>query len=189
MPQTLHIDWEVARATLNRMFSGRVHFEDRTLVDDLTQEALLRAFQASRTTQIENLDAFLNTISHRVWVDHVRRRASWKRHFDPLLDGDEHGAAAAPVAPESEFGTPVARTRFLVIEFFRSRKSTCLPLVSEYFLELDWSQVAERLGRSHAAIRQQWKRCVDALRQAVAADTIPALAAVFEELNEMEGTA
>lgn len=187
MPQTLDIDWDTTRTRMKLAFSGHVHFEDRSLVDDLTQEGLVRILRASRTTQIENLDAFLNTVVRRVWIDHVRRRASWRRIFDPLEDGTERDAAAPPTAAEPESGTPVSRTRFLVMEFFRTRKSACLPLASEYFHELDWNQVAERLGRSHAAIRQQWKRCVDALRTAVSVDAVPALAAVFEELAEMEG--
>jgi DNA-directed RNA polymerase specialized sigma24 family protein len=187
MPQTLDINWDVMRTRMKSAFSGRVRFEDRSLVDDLTQEGLVRILRASRTMQIENLDAFLNTIVQRVWIDHVRRRASWRRIFDPLEEGTERGAAAPPSTAECETGTPVSRTRFLVMEFFRTRKSACLPLASEYFRELDWNQVAEQLGRSHAAVRQQWKRCVDALRMAVTMDAVPALATIFEELAEMEG--
>jgi DNA-directed RNA polymerase specialized sigma24 family protein len=187
MPQTVDINWDVTRTQMRQAFSGRVRFEDRSLVDDLTQEGLVRILRASRTTKIENLDAFLNTIVQRVWIDHVRRRASWRRIFDPLEEGTERGAAAPPTTVEPESGTPIARTRFLVLEFFRTRKSACLPLAAEYFRELDWNHVAGHLGRSHAAVRQQWKRCVDALRTAVSVDAVPALAAVLEELAGMEG--
>jgi DNA-directed RNA polymerase specialized sigma24 family protein len=181
------IDWVVVRATMKHAFSCRVRSEDPSVVDDLVQEGLVRLLRASRTTAIENLDAFTNTIVHRVWSDHVRRRASWRRLFDPLDEGTERTSAAPPPPADFETGSPVSRIRFIVIEFFPTRRSACLPLAAEYFRELDWCRVAERMGRSHAAIRQQWKRCVDALRTAVAADAVPALNAVFDELAELEG--
>ena len=84
---------------------------------------------------------------------------------------------AAPVERASvEFGDPVARVRFVILNFFG--QTACGELARFFFREMNWKQVAGQQGRSHAAVRKQWERCVSLLREAVRTD--PTLAALSD---------
>ena len=176
-------DWKACGDRLRTKFRFRVRFEDPTLIEDLTQEALVRILRASRATQIENIEAFENTVASRVWTDHVRRRSTWNRVFAAVDEVPEMVAPEeVPAGPDQ--GNPLARFQFLVLEFFQSRSGGCIPLIQEYVrLERpSWKLVAENLGQSYPAVRKRWERCRAALLEAAEGSVLSELAAVFAEV-------
>jgi RNA polymerase sigma factor (sigma-70 family) len=170
LPEHL-VDWDAARRFMRRIVRSRLDREDPAVHDDLVQEALVRLLRAIRGEKPRDLEALMAEIAHRVTVDHLRRRKRWKLLVEPASEGLlEQAPAVSPV--NTEPGDPVARIRFVVLNYFGD--SDCGDLAQAYFAQLDWMRVAERVGRSHAAVRKQWSRCLERLRQAVARE--PSLA-------------
>lgn len=183
MAEMTEQDSKACRERLKEKFRYRVRFEDPTLVDDLAQEAMVGIIRKSRTADIENLEAFENTVAHNVWTDHVRRRSTWRRHFAAVNEVPDVAAPEADSAGD-DHGNPLARMLFLLLEFFQSRPGGCLPLIQQYVaLERpDWKQVAEALAMSHDAVRKRWERCRATLRREAEASMLAELAAIFQEV-------
>lgn len=161
------IDWDSVRAGARRRLAYRLGRVEPAELDDLSQEVALGLLRASRRTTIRDVDALLTTIADRTAADFIRRKRRWALVLAQPTHADlTAGTAADPAILDD----PDARVRFLVLNFFRSGNAPCAALAQAYFEQCDWSQVAVRTGRSHAAVRRQWSRCVAALRGAFRRD-------------------
>lgn len=160
------IDWDHARQLMRGVISRQLHSVDPSTVEDLTQEALVRFLRALRREAPREPDALATSVAKRTAIDHLRSKTRWKLIVEPMSDAVEDNAASTATPPD-QFGDPVTRVRFLVMEFFRENSARCLELAHEYFQENDWKTVGARLGSSHGAVRRQWSRCVDTLREAL----------------------
>lgn len=163
------IDWKTARPFIRNKLRAQLFRADDAVLDDLVQEACIRLNRACRRTVVENMEGFMTTIAKRVSIDHIRSRTIETAVMTPL-SADMDAAAPPDPEPFADQGDPLDRLRFMVLEFFRSGKSKCHEIALAYFAELDWIQVAQQFGRSHAAIRKQWSRCVENLREEAATE-------------------
>lgn len=167
-PDNLEHDWDQVRRTLSRMLSRKLFREDHATLDDLTQEALVRLLRAARRDTILNIDGLMETIAQRTVVDFLRSRRIWDtQDIDVNEDPDN---LRLPKTFLDEWPPSCERVEFAVLEFFESKNSGCLELAHHYFAERNWLEVARTLGRPHAAIRQQWTRCVELLRKTARSD-------------------
>jgi RNA polymerase sigma factor (sigma-70 family) len=159
------IDWDQARSFLRERISAQLRPLDGPTLDDLTQEALVRLLRAVRREEATSLNGLMHEIARRTCIDLIRRRRRWAQVQRPMPEGEL--PAAAPTACDGRaLGDPVERIRFTVLEYFRVNDAPCRSVAEAYFERQDWQSVAARLGRSHAAIRKQWWRCVQRLREA-----------------------
>lgn len=172
------IDWVEARRFITRAL--RRSGIGRGELDDLVQEVSVRVMRAARKTEVVNLEALMNTIADRTTRDLFRRRRRWSALVTPLADATIETEPAEPVAVDP-LSDPRERVRFVVLESFQADKPGCYELGLAYFESLDWNQVARGLGRSAEAIRKQWSRCVNYLRDR--AKTDPG----FESLTDWDG--
>ena len=170
--QATHVDWKMARPFLRNRLRGMVFRADDATLEDLVQDACVRLHRACRRTQVENLEGFMTTIAKRVALDHVRARSLETALLTPMPEDFEAPAPAGSV-PGCHQGDPLDRFRFVVLEFFRLGRSGCHDIALSYFANQDWARVAEKLKRSHAAVRKQWSRCVETLRLEAARDQSP----------------
>jgi RNA polymerase sigma factor (sigma-70 family) len=157
------IRWSEATAFLRRRLGYELPSSARHELEDLVQESLVRLLRAVRREPVENLEALMTEIARRTAIDRLRRHTRWSLILSsepPDLD------QVADPSPSREIGDPVERLQFVVLEFFTAREARCRELATAYFAEQDWKQVAARVGRSHDAIRKQWSRCVELLREA-----------------------
>ncbi len=157
-------DWEEARRFLRERIAAQLRPLDGAALDDLTQEALVRLLRAVRRQEATNPNGLMYEVARRTCIDLIRRRRRWAQIVRPMRDSD------APAAPGpfdgAGLGDPVERIRFTVLEYFRVHDAPCREAAENYFAGMDWQSVAARLGKSHAAIRKQWSRCVQRLREA-----------------------
>ena len=156
------IDWERCRRFLRDTIRRRVHGVRTDMLEDLTQEALIRTLRAVRTSPADNLDALMTSIAGRTGIDYIRRLKILRLLYGVELGDDIVEGLAAP--REAPIGDSLERFRFIVTEFFVAVGSPCRELVAMFFDEINWQQAAERLGRNRNQVAQQWKRCVDRLR-------------------------
>lgn len=159
------VRWDEARAFLQRVIRHRLGHADAARVEDLTQEALVRLLRALRHEGARNLEGLMTEIARRTVIDWIRSRQRWDHLVRPLDDDVEDPPDRGTPSPE-EFGDPDERIRFVVLEYFHARSPGCHALALAYFQGEDWQTAAKRIGQSYAAVRKQWSRCIDALRQA-----------------------
>lgn len=156
------IDWDSALAFLRSAVRRYCHRYDDFLLDDLTQEALVRLHRAVCRELPDNLDAFMNTIARRTVLDHLRRRQVQDRVFAPLIHDNYPGKPAElDTSPEID---PMSRIRFLVIQYFAHRHPGCANLAKDYFRKKKWPDIAKKLGVSPVAVRKRWSRCLEQLK-------------------------
>lgn len=130
-----------------------------TEAEDCLQETFMSALRAyPRLRHGDNLRAWLYTIAQRKATDAVRRRA---RRPTVELDGTEH--LAAPQDPEppddglwQRVGGLPAKQRGAV--------------VARYVLDLAYADIAERMGTSEDAARQNVSAGLRRLRREVTSD-------------------
>jgi RNA polymerase sigma factor (sigma-70 family) len=157
------IRWDEAVSFLRRRLERTLRGNTRRHLDDLVQESLVRLLRAVRREPVDNVEALMTEIARRVEIDCVRRNTRWSALVEPAPDDLDR---IAPTTPEESVGDPVDRLQFLVIEYFTAREARCRDLAVAYFADQDWKHVAEAAGRSHEAVRKQWSRCIEMLRQA-----------------------
>lgn len=165
------IEWDEARTFLRRRLGYELPAPCHGLIDDLTQESLVRLLRAVRREPVLNVEALMTEIARRTAIDGLRRRARWSA----LVRSDEAALERAP-DPRSrteQVGDPLERLHFVVIEYFTAREARCLELAEAYFAEQDWKVVAAAHGRSHDAVRKQWSRCLEVLRAAAREENGP----------------
>lgn len=154
------IDWAAAREFLAETVRRR-WYHDASVVDDIVQECLVRLLRASRRNPIDNIEALMTEIAKRAIIDKLRSNTRASAVFGEASEFEMEKAAATTPAPD-QFGDPVSRIRFVVLNVFGA--TNCADLARAYFEQLNWDHVATELGTSHAAIRKQWQRCVERLR-------------------------
>lgn len=158
--------WRQARAFLRTRVAWQLHRVDDATLDDLSQEATVRYFRATqRTRVVDNHDALKTTIARRTAVDFLRRQSVRARVEVDGEQGEDEVPGDWP-DPLGAFRPPIEMMRFTTLEFFHQHDSGCLELAPHFFASRNWREVAEILGRSHDAVRTQWSRCVEILRQA-----------------------
>ncbi len=161
------IDWEESRRFMRERLRRQLYRFGDSAIEDCTQDALVRLLRVARSNPIENLEALMTEIARRAGLDFLRGRMRWA-----VITGampEDPIEVAAPETYNADFaGDPLERLRFYTLEFFRRKKAACLDLAVPFFSGLDWPAVAATVGRSHEAIRQQWSRCVAALRASAA---------------------
>jgi len=163
-PREEAIDWKEAARFLRSCLAARDPSLQPTDVDELTQEAVIRLLRAVRRGEVTNLNGLMYKIVHDTRVDFTRRGVR-----DRARRGLPPGGIEALPAPSPGSGIdPIELIRFIVLEFFRVHHSACRELAEIYFERGDWQSVATRLGRTHAAVRKQWSRCVQRLREEAA---------------------
>jgi RNA polymerase sigma factor (sigma-70 family) len=158
------IQWDEAVAFLRRRLGYELPASARPHLDDLVQESLVRLLRAVRREPVDNLEALMTEIARRAAIDCLRRNTRWSA----ILAGDtpDLEQVADPAGAGTRLSDPVERLQFVVLEFFTVREARCQELANAYFAEQDWKVVASRSGRSHDAVRKQWSRCLEMLRQA-----------------------
>jgi len=149
------IDWAAARLQFRRLIPVRLGRCSEADLEDLVSEAVVKLYRTSREQPIINLSGLMVIIARRTVADEIRRRRRNRRHFvdlqiDQLIDQLSAPAMADPW---------MERLWFLMVEYFRSCKAPCLSLALLYQELGNWNPVAERVGKSGDAIRQQWSRC------------------------------
>lgn len=171
-------DWERARRHVRALYRGRASGPDHEAVEDLVQECCIRTLRAMRRQAAEKPWALLQTVAQRTWVDHQRRSVRRRERLRALDDRDEISQPFDdPI--DRELGELRERLVFMAHELFdRDGAFECQQLLRDYLGALDWQEVAQRLGRTHAATRKRWSRCLASLREAIARD--PRLAPLLE---------
>jgi RNA polymerase sigma factor (sigma-70 family) len=116
------------------------------LAEDCLQDTLIAALRAyPRLRHAENLRAWLYTIAHRKATDTVRLRARRPRTIQ--LDG---------IGPSVEPRVPAAEIRddglWAAVRELPAKQREAV--VHRYVLDLDYRQIAERMGTSSEAARQ-----------------------------------
>ena len=164
-PRDGGIPWDQARAFLRQRIAAQLRPLDGDALDDLTQEALVRLLRAVRREEATSLNGLMHEIARRTCIDLIRRRRRWSQVLCPMPE-DAPDPEAAPPYEGSGLGDPLERIRFTVLEFFRMNQAPCRDVAAAYFEGQDWRTLAARMGRSHAAVRKQWSRCVEHLRAA-----------------------
>jgi RNA polymerase sigma-70 factor (ECF subfamily) len=140
---------------------------------DLVQETLLKAhknFGSFRGTEEAELVAWLRQIMARHITDHARRLRAGRRDVtreQPLvgaLRDKLHDMAASSYSGPSgalrqrELGVLLADA---LAQLSPPRREV---IVLRNLEELEWSEIARRLGKSEAAVRKLWARALLALR-------------------------
>lgn len=173
------IDWAEVLGFVRRTVAANLHRSESHQVNDLADEALVRVLRAVRLEPPRNLEALATRISQRTCADYVRRR----RRRTALHEALRFEAGDDCSSLSSTGSDDVDRMRFVTLEFFRADEGTsCGDLARAYFSEMDWKDWAVRAGRSHAAVRQEWSRCVKKLRAAARAG-----GPLFEWMKHHEG--
>lgn len=162
------IDWAWARARIRERLSHLLGREDPAL-DDLTHEAaisLLRAVRRNGTTSLEGLIA---VIAKGTAADEIRRR---KRERPRLSEWEvELVSLEGGAHPDSPDGSPDTDLLwFFLIEYLRTHDSHGHVLALAFADLGSWPRVAESLGQSPAATRQQWSRSVRRFKQSLRRD-------------------
>jgi RNA polymerase sigma factor (sigma-70 family) len=156
------IDLQEARRFLERAIARQSFRNDPALADELAQEALvnLHRFLAAGG-EPRNLEALLNTLAQRTFINHLRRERARKRVFEAT---PENAPERADRGPRPDDGAdPVDLIEFVTLEHFAATSASCLELARHYFDGLDWERVATRLGLQPATVRQRWSRCRESL--------------------------
>jgi RNA polymerase sigma-70 factor (ECF subfamily) len=128
--------------------------EDRTIAEDLTQEALLQAFRGlPQLRQIDHFRPWFSRIAVNVCRMHLRMRLA--RPAETV--GIEQAEASVPTDSEPPFGVEEALSRLNP----RSRRMVGL----FYHEELSHTEIAEILSLSAAAVKSGLHRAREQLRK------------------------
>lgn len=142
---------EAHAAELHRFLVGLIGAAD---AEDCLQETFMSALRAyPRLRHADGLRAWLYTIAHRKATDTVRRRM--RRPTAPL-DGVE---PIAPAAPEADDGL------WLAVRALPSKQRAAV--VHRFALDLAYAEIAERMGTSEEAARQNVSAGLRRLRREV----------------------
>ena len=172
-PSARTVDWKHVRQLVLQRIRGRLRFSSAESIEDLAQEVLVRMFRLSQREPLENPEALATTMVHRICVDHVRRMRGPTGRLDPLPEADGPLELPAP-DPEHEVSVDMLEMfRFVVIEHFRANDVPCHALAVDFFAELNWSAVSERLGLKHNTVIKRWSRCMEQMRQLASSQSGP----------------
>jgi RNA polymerase sigma-70 factor (sigma-E family) len=133
---------------------------------DLVATTMVKLYVAWRRAQrVEHLDAYVNRMLLRVWLDEKRR--PWRRehvteHLPDLVGGGPDAAGVADHAIDVERRDALRR----LLDGIPARQRTVLVL--RFYQDLSVEQTAEVLGVSPGAVRQLTARALAAVRAAAA---------------------
>jgi RNA polymerase sigma factor (sigma-70 family) len=157
------IPWAEARTFLRECIATRHRPRDAATLEDLTQEALVRLLRVIRREEVANMNGLMYEIARRTWIDHIRR----EKRGGLLLQRAQRDMESAASPQDGDFGDPLERLRFTILEYFRASRAPCHAIALVFFEGQDWKTVAARMGRPYTAIRKQWSRCIQVLRDAL----------------------
>ncbi|MBU2663918.1 SigE family RNA polymerase sigma factor [Actinoplanes bogorensis] len=136
---------------------------DSHAADDIVQETLTKLYTRwSRMGHVENLDAYVNTVLVRVFLDE-RRRGWWRV---ALLDWLPE-RAAAPQAP-----VPVEEQSFVRTALMALAPRQRAVVVLRFLCDQPVKDVAQYLGVSEGTVKSQTSLALDRLRQLFDAATV-----------------
>ena len=166
------IDWNRTRASLRVRIRAQLGRCEETELEDLAHEGLVVILRLARREGARNLDRLVSIVARNVAINEIRRRvrrrarvADWDQSLDQIL--------RLPASDFSEWDDSLRELWFLVLEFFRVRKSSCYSLAAAYAELGDWKAVGEKRGLQHDAVRQQWSRCARLFRDELRRDPGP----------------
>jgi RNA polymerase sigma factor (sigma-70 family) len=165
----MEINWDEARRFLRDLLRQKLFAAQRSHLEDLVQEALVRLLRATRHEPANNLEALMTLIAGRTLIDFTRRRRRYQALFVPLTD-ETDPSAQIQVPPVDISRDPEERVEFIVLEHFRETKTGCYEIARAFFQKRDWNSVARERGVSPESIRARWSRCVQHLRETVSRD-------------------
>ena len=166
------IDWGSASAQLRTRIRERLGRCDDATLQDLTQEALIHLVREVRHNGARSLTGLIVVIARSTAVNEIRRRKRRRARFadwEELVETVEN----LPEPERFEDFEEWELIWFLLLEYFRRRRAPCHALAVAFAEKGDWKAVAESVGQSHDAIRQQWSRCTRAFRDALRRDPGP----------------
>jgi DNA-directed RNA polymerase specialized sigma24 family protein len=169
------INWEELRAQVRGCVQARLDRAHPTDIDEICQRALVGILRTSRRETIANPSGLATIAAERAIKDWLRARRRWWAHHPELNAYDAVQIDDEPL-PSEEFGDPLERVRFVVLEFFRINHARCRELAEPYFESSDWNEVAARLQCTPEAIRKRWSRCIAVLRASLKGDLAPLFA-------------
>ena len=167
----LDIDWARARSELRSRIQTRLGSGSESEIEDLTQQALVDVLRMVRKQGLRDLQAVIVIVARSTAVDEIRRRVRWRARFEELDPGPRE--AREPGDPGHDHDDDLELLWFLLLESLRSRHAPCHALAVSFAKRGNWRSVGEALGLSHAAVRQQWSRCLRAFREALRKDPGP----------------
>jgi RNA polymerase sigma-70 factor, ECF subfamily len=149
---------------VRRFLYGRTR--DPVLVQDLTSETFLHAWQGVNGFAGGNVEAWLTRIAHNRLVDHfrlarVRRELPVEEVLDLVADGP--GPAARVLAREES----LERSQLVqqLLDGLTAEQRRCLTL--RFFDQHDIRRTADALGRSEGAVKLLQHRGLNAMRRAL----------------------
>lgn len=162
------IDWAWARTRIRERLSHRLGREDPAL-DDLTHQAAISLIRAVRRNGTTNLEGLIAVIAKGTAADEIRRRqrarrdlSDWEVELASLEDGTH---------PDSPNGSPDTDLLwFFLLEYLRTHDSHGHVLAVAFADLGNWRRVAESLGQSPDATRQQWSRSVRRFKKSLRRD-------------------
>ena len=147
---------------------------DGEVVEDLTQETLLRAFKALPYFAARaKLSTWICTIAHRVAIDHLRKTGRWKERTLEATNEDD-GDAAIDRQPSRELDPEAAAIRTELDRLIRDRLAQLperyrLPLVYAAIEGLDYATIAAMLGMPVGTVKTLVFRAKLMLRKQIVA--------------------
>ncbi len=133
--------------------------------EDLVAEATASVWISTRTTRPDRLEAFLNTIAYRTFVDWCRRKQTRQKLFvteAPMAD------PPAPPVLDPDVGDAFERRLFTMTSWFEQNQPACRPIAVEHVGRgRTLKDLAEEWNLSHDQLRQRWQRCRERFRKAV----------------------
>lgn len=158
--------WKATREQLYRRLRRKLRWEDRDVIEDLTQEALIRFLRCGRKQEVRHREGLLTRICERVAADFIRRRTRRRREVELGFERAERLPSDRAFHPEA--GDPVERLCFLVLSHLEAEDPSGHRMVEAYLSGTSWVTLAEDTGTSYSAIRQRWSRCIRRLRSGFA---------------------
>ncbi len=160
------VNWEEARARMRRVIAANLtRLVGPDELEDLAQDACIRVMRAVLRGPIDNQVALEVEIARRVAIDRMR----WRPRTEPLPEKDL--PMPLPELDDDELRPEDAQ--FYIQEIMRSLGGQCRELFEHWLTTLNLRLVAEKLGLSHATVRQRSVRCRDRARTICKSDDGP----------------
>jgi len=161
-------DWVDVRDRISRRLGPKFSSRGQEFVEDLVSEAVFELLIAIQRQPAEHPHGLIARICETTERDAIRRLRRQALRVGSMPDDAELIAPSPSI--EHEYDDPSYRVRWLVLTYFESRDAACQDIARERFAGKTLKQIAEERRRSHDALRQQWSRCVNDFRRAVADD-------------------
>lgn len=141
---------------------------DRTEAEDAAHDALTRAWTNLGSYRDGNFRGWLFSILHNLCIDRLRRA----RTVELDLDGQPQLASAGSVEGEAIDLATIDQIAALLIHFPEAQRATVAMKMSG----LKYREIATALGKTEAAVAQDYSRAIKRLAEAMEGDRVPAAA-------------